>query len=39
VTELRADTLAAFDGVLRDIRLIDGIASTETSVLLSTCKV
>jgi DNA-binding Lrp family transcriptional regulator len=38
VAELRADTLEAFDRVLRDIRLIGGIASTETSILLSTYK-
>ncbi|MDO8263336.1 MAG: Lrp/AsnC family transcriptional regulator [Gallionella sp.] len=39
VAELRADTLEAFDRVLNAIRLIDGIATTETSILLSTYKV
>jgi DNA-binding Lrp family transcriptional regulator len=38
VAELRADTLEAFDQVLRRIRLIDGISNTETSILLSTHK-
>jgi len=38
VAELRADTLEAFDRVLSGIRLIDGIAQTETSILLSTHK-
>lgn len=38
VAELRAENLAAFDRVLGRIRLIDGIASTETSLLLSTHK-
>lgn len=39
VAELRADTLEAFDSALRAIRLISGIANTETSILLSTHKV
>jgi len=39
IAELRADTLEAFDRALGSIRLIDGIASTETSLLLSTHKV
>lgn len=39
VAELRADTLESFDRVLNAIRLIDGIATTETSILLSTYKV
>ncbi len=39
VTELRADTLEQFDRVLGRIRLIPGIAATETSLLLSTHKV
>lgn len=39
IAELRADTLEAFDRVLGNIRLIEGIASTETSLLLSTHKV
>jgi DNA-binding Lrp family transcriptional regulator len=38
VAELRADSLEAFDSVLSNIRLIDGIAQTETSILLSTHK-
>lgn len=39
IAELRADTLESFDRALGNIRLIDGIASTETSLLLSTHKV
>lgn len=38
IAELRADTLESFDRVLGVIRLIDGIATTETSILLSTHK-
>jgi DNA-binding Lrp family transcriptional regulator len=38
VAEVRADTLEAFDRVLDEIRLIKGIAHTETSILLSTHK-
>jgi DNA-binding Lrp family transcriptional regulator len=38
VAQLQADTLESFDRVLAAIRLIDGIASTETSILLSTHK-
>jgi DNA-binding Lrp family transcriptional regulator len=38
VAELHADSLEAFDRVLGAIRLVDGIASTETSLLLSTHK-
>ena len=38
VAELRTDNLEEFDRVLRQIGLIDGIASTETSLLLSTQK-
>ena len=38
IAELRADTLEAFDQVLNTIRLADGIATTETSILLSTYK-
>ena len=38
VAELRADSLEAFDRVLGRIRLVDGIASSETSLLLSTHK-
>jgi DNA-binding Lrp family transcriptional regulator len=39
IAELRAETLEAFDGVLNVIRLADGIATTETSILLSTYKI
>lgn len=39
VAEIRADTLESFDRALGRIRSIDGIASTETSILLSTHKV
>lgn len=39
VAELRADTLEEFDRVLSAVRLIEGIANTETSILLSTYKV
>ena len=38
VAELGTDTLATFDEVLRRIRLIKGVASSETSLLLSTHK-
>lgn len=38
VAELRTDTLEAFDRVLARIRLVPGIANTETSLLLSTHK-
>jgi DNA-binding Lrp family transcriptional regulator len=38
IAELRADSLEEFDGVLARIRLLDGISSTETSLLLSTRK-
>ena len=38
VAELRADSLAAFDQALGRIRQLEGIASTETSLLLSTFK-
>ncbi|AYG63911.1 Lrp/AsnC family transcriptional regulator [Rhizobium jaguaris] len=34
VAELRAETLADFDRVLREVRSIDGVATTETSLLL-----
>ncbi len=35
VVELAAESLVAFDAVLRRIRLIDGIANSETSLMLS----
>ena len=38
VAELRSDSLEAFDRVLGRIRLIEGISSSETSLLLSTHK-
>lgn len=38
VAQLRADSLEAFDRVLGRIRQLDGIAQTETSLLLSTHK-
>jgi DNA-binding Lrp family transcriptional regulator len=38
VAELRADSLESFDRVLGRIRQLDGIAHTETSLLLSTVK-
>ena len=36
IAELRADTLEAFDRVLGSIRKLEGIANSETSLLLST---
>lgn len=38
VAELAAETLEEFDATLGRIRLVDGIASSETSILLSTRK-
>ena len=38
MAEIRADSLEAFDTALNAIRSIDGIANTETSILLSTHK-
>lgn len=38
IAEVRADSLQEFDRVLARVRLIDGIANTETSLLLSTHK-
>lgn len=38
VAELKTETLEAVDRVLSRIRLIDGISTTETSLLLSTHK-
>jgi DNA-binding Lrp family transcriptional regulator len=38
VAELRADSLASFDQVLRRIGQVDGVSRTETSLLLSTIK-
>ncbi len=36
VAELRVDSLESFDKVLNVIRCIEGVANTETSILLST---
>ncbi|UUX51107.1 Lrp/AsnC family transcriptional regulator [Nisaea acidiphila] len=36
IAEIGAETLADFDDVLRRIRLIDGIANSETNLLLAT---
>lgn len=38
VAEIRADSLEAFDRALGRVRAIDGIAASETSILLSTHK-
>ena len=38
VVELAAESLEAFDQALNRIRLLDGVANTETSILLSTHK-
>jgi len=38
VAELRAESLEAFDRVLARVRLLEGISSTETSLLLSAHK-
>ena len=38
MAEVRADTLESFDLVLNGIRSIEGIANSETSILLSTHK-
>ena len=38
LAELQADSLEEFDRVLGAIRMIDGIANAETSILLSTHK-
>ncbi len=38
VAELRTDSLASFDHVLRRIGQVEGVARTETSLLLSTFK-
>jgi len=35
IAELRADNLGDFDRVLREVRLIDGVLNSETSLLLS----
>ena len=38
VAEIEAESLPAFDGLLRAIRQIDGIANSETSLLLGARK-
>ena len=38
IAELRTDSLQAFDQVLNTVRLLDGISTTETSLLLGTYK-
>jgi DNA-binding Lrp family transcriptional regulator len=38
VAEIETDTLETFDKLLSTIRLLDGIASTETSILLASRK-
>lgn len=35
IAEIRADSLSDFDRVLREVRTIDGILNSETSILLS----
>ncbi len=35
VAEIRADSLAAFDRVLREVRMADGVSNSETSLLLT----
>jgi len=39
VAELRTDTLSSFDRLLGQIRSIDGIANSQTSVLLSSAQI
>jgi len=36
VADIRAQSLSDFDRVLREVRMIDGVANSETSLLLST---
>ena len=36
VAELHAENLADFDRILRDVRTIEGVLNSETSLLLST---
>jgi DNA-binding Lrp family transcriptional regulator len=35
IAEIRADSLTDFDRVLREVRTIDGVLNSETSILLS----
>lgn len=36
ITEILVDDLAEFDRVLREVRVVDGVLNSETSILLST---
>jgi len=36
VAEIQTSSLSEFDRVLRDVRMIDGVLNSETSILLST---
>ena len=36
VAEIRTDSLQAFDEVLREVRIIEGVSNSETSLLLTT---
>jgi len=38
IAEIQTDTLATFNELLGDVRLIEGVSSTETSLLLDTLK-
>ncbi|MCK4710132.1 MAG: Lrp/AsnC family transcriptional regulator [Gammaproteobacteria bacterium] len=38
IAEIRTDTLESFNSLLGNIRLIDGVSSTETSLLLDTIR-
>jgi len=38
IAELSADSLEQLDGILRQIRLLDGVATSETNLLLATRK-
>ena len=38
IAELNADSLEQLDGILRQIRLLDGVATSETNLLLATRK-
>ena len=38
VADIRTDTIAAFNGLLGNVRLIDGVVATETSLLLDSLK-
>ncbi|GAN54562.1 Lrp/AsnC family transcriptional regulator [Tanticharoenia sakaeratensis] len=36
IAEIRAETLQDFDRVLREVRMVDGVLNSETSLILST---